>query len=312
MLKVLRVKAKMAVGELKGIPVLGRVLLCGILILIVYSLVLFNETHEYIVFGAVSLLLLYFHQNRKDCVFCKVTLDYPHLFFAVEYFIITLPFSVLSVVYGAYDLSIAYLLIPPVAAVIPQIRIHLFHYSKPFVISNPSLESVSFFRRYHIIFYALYLASLVLSMTSRASMFLVYFMILFYAGTAFSQCESLTVLCLKEKPSESFLKSIIWDEIVFWIKIFLPIFVLYMIFNSETAYLVLLPMVLGPLCIITCVSIKYSGYSPSRHYSGSASQAICLLGYILPLLLPVSVFMTIAHYRMALDNLKQYLDDYYK
>lgn len=310
----LHIKAKISGRMLRDMPIVVLFLLVGFLFFtffFVYKTCTQAPYSRYVLYG-VSILLLSVQQTRKDYHFCRKILRRPYFLFVLEYLLISIPFGITTAWRQQYLLSAAYVALPFVIAIIPQVKPHHFSKSTPFFLPMPSLETASFFRKYRILIWGVLLLSAVLCFTAGFSVVLIYLLVFFYAMTSFKQSESLTLLCLEEQPARQFLNRKIKREIVFWAKLTLPILLAYIPFNLDTIHFVAVPIFLLPMCVSTCISMKYADYSPKKRLDGSVFQVICLMGYIIPMLLPMSLVMTIIYYRAARNNLKQHLDAFYR
>ena len=313
MRQILHLKAKIILRVFKEMPVYGHIILTAIACLLLWAVYKTSDTapYNYVISGVYFLILAMINTSRRDFRLCQKLILHPYRLFVVEYFILSLPFITAALCNSAYKTALIYSIIPFVAAAVPQISIRIRQRTIPILIKMPSLESVSFFRRYRIIIWLFTASALLLCCVTGISVVIVYFLILFYAGSSFSRSESLPVLCLEELPPPKFLHKKITGELILWAKLTLPIFFLYILFNIKTAYYILVPLILGPVAICCSVFIKYAHYSPKGDANtGSIFTAICMMGFILPPLLPFSLIMILKYRNNAIDNLSQYLDAY--
>ena len=169
---------------------------------------------------------------------------------------------------------------------------------------------MSFFRKAGLFVCCVLVLAAALCFAPAVSVVLVYLLVLFSSGAIYSQCESLTLLCLDGLPARQFLCRKIWRQIRFWAVPVLPVLALYAVFNWETAYYALVPVVLCPLQITASVCAKYRSYVPNQPFGGTTMQAIGMLGFIVPFLLPVSLILTAVYYSDAVRHLKTFLYAY--
>lgn len=285
-----------------------------IIIAIFYLFARICDLHplNYYVLGGMAAVLVTIHHTRRDYHFCEMALIWPFILFAVEYSLVTLPYAIISFVGHQYLIALLYMMLPMIVAIIPRKRFQSDRIAWPLLISMPSLEATSFFRKYRLLIWAMLLFAFVMCFVSAISVIVLFFIIIFFASVSFSQAESLTLLCIEELPARLFLNRKIKRELIFWAKLSLPVCLLYSAFNVDTAYFVLIPILLGPLYIIFCISAKYKMYQPNSKIDGTVTQAICMLGYVIPLFLPVSIIMTFVYYSQAIDRLNTFLDAYNK
>jgi len=310
--RLFRLKVTLWFRVLKGETLFSLLFLAALLSAAVLLFLKFCGTspYNYCFLGAVAASLFAIHETRRDYHFCEMMLDHPYLLFSLEYLLICIPFIAISALKGQYVHGVLYAVLPFVTAVSPQFVSRFSPSRKLFFIPMPSLETTSFFRKYGAVVWIMLSASLALSFVPAVSVLILYVSIIIYACSTFQQAESLTLLCFDELPAKPFLKRKIKRELVFWAKLSLPVCALYCIFNVETAYYVLVPIILGSLYVVFCICSKYSQYKPDGKIEGSVSQAIGFLGYIIPVLLPLSLIMTFVFYFQAIDNLNNYLDAY--
>lgn len=312
MRRILDLKAKILFSALKEMPVAAIIIFAGIVGALFWGIYKVSNTapYNYYIAGAYFLILMSIHSTRKDYHLCRQIVAHPYIHVCMEYMILSIPFISISIIAHAYPTALIYTAIPFVVAAFPKTNILTRQHSQPFPFKMPSLESVSFFRKYGIIVLPLLALSAILCFATGISVVIVYFLILFYAGTVFAQSESLSVLSLDELPPKQLLRKKCRGDILLWMQLIAPAIILYIPFNLDTAYYVLVPIILGPSAICSSIFIKYSNYSPKKHLFGTISQALCMMGYIIPVLIPLTLIMTLMYRSDAIDNLSQYLDAY--
>lgn len=314
MIRILYLKARILWRALKEMPVYAVIVLAAIACIVLWGI---YETagkapYDYYAAGAVLLILSSIHSARKDYQLCRRIVACPYILSSMEYMILSLPFMAACLFCNAYSTALIYAVFPFAVAAFPQKNIFRRRHAKPLPFKMPSLESVSFFRKYGIIVLPLLALSVMLCFAAGISMVIAYFLILIYAWTAFSQSEPLSVLSLDELPPERLLRRKCFGDIMLWAKLTAPAIALYIPFNLDAAYHVLVPAALGPLAICSGVFIKYSSYSPGRQLFVTKSQTICMIGYVIPVFLPLTLIMTLMYRSYAIDNLSKYLDAYNK
>ena len=310
-LKILSLRARIGFRALRELSVPAVIVLLALVAAAGYVFyeLCDKEPQRFYLLGVLAALLLTFHLRRNDYDFCRKLLAHPFLLFLSEYFLVALAFLVISLVKDPAPFDALYGLLPVAVAAIPRSDSRSRQTAKPFRIPMPDLDTVSFFRRYGVFVWGVLLLALALCFAPWISVLLVYLLVLF-SGSAFSRSESLTLLCLAGLPAKKFLDGIIRRQILFWATLTLPVLAVYAVFHLDTAWQALLPVVLCPLQIVASVSAKYRSYRPSRPVSGPVSQAICMLGFLIPLLLPVTFILTFVYYRDAVRHLKTYLYAY--
>jgi len=99
-------------------------------------------------------------------------------------------------------------------------------------------------------------------------------------------------------------------EFFFWVKLYTLVIIPSIAINPNTALFVLIITCMAFCFVVTCILIKYSHYSPQKHFYGNFLHAFCLTGYVIPILLPISIVMALMYYHSAIDNLNSYLDGF--
>ncbi len=312
LLKILQLKFKILFRILGELTFFGKVVLlalCAAALYAVYELTGLAP-QRFQVAGAAAAILLLVHLNRKDYAFCRRILPHPFRLFVLEYSLGVIPFVVIALLRGQFLLAVLYAVMPPLVAAVPRSARLSRRRALPLPVCFPDLDTVSFFRKAGLFVCCVLLLAAALCFAPAVSVVLVYLLVLFSSGAIYSQCESLTLLCLDGLPARQFLRRKIWRQIRFWAVPVLPVLALYAVFNWDTAYYALIPVALCPLQIVASVCGKYRSYVPNQPFEGTALQAIGMLGFIIPFLLPVSIALTVVYYTDAVRHLKTYLYAY--
>ncbi len=312
LLKILQLKFKILFRILGELTFFGKVVLlalCAAALYAVYELTGLAP-QRFQVAGAAAAILLLVHLNRKDYAFCRRILPHPFRLFALEYSLGLIPFAVIALLRGQFLLAALYAALPPLVAAVPRRARLSRRRALPLPVCFPDLDTVSFFRKAGLFVCCVLVLAAALCFAPAVSVVLVYLLVLFSSGAIYSQCESLTLLCLDGLPARQFLRRKIWRQIRFWAVPVLPVLALYAVFNWETAYYVLIPVALCPLQITASVCAKYRSYAPDRPFGGTTMQAIGMLGFIVPFLLPVALILTAVYYSDAVRHLKTFLYAY--
>lgn len=314
LIQLLLLRTTILFRKTKELPFASTAILLVLLALVFYIFIKICSTSPYDIYAisAFSFILLTIHEGRKDYHFCKIILTHPFELFTIEYILIAVPFFIITIIQKHFVIGVLYIIFPILIACLPQFRYKSARNKRPFRIQLPSLESISFFRKFRIVIWIIYLTALCLCFVRAISIIIVYIVIIFFACTSFSQAESLTLLCINEVPAKIFINQKIKAETLFWWKFFLPVYVLYAFFNIETLFIILIPLLLGPLFIIFCICAKYRQFKPNAPINGTVFQSLGFVGFFIPILLPVSIFLTIVYYSQSIDHLNHYLNAYNK
>lgn len=122
--------------------------------------------------------------------------------------------------------------------------------------------------------------------------------------------EPLQLLLLPREGSSRLLRSKIAQG---WRNYFLaaaPFALAAGVLHPETAWLAALWAPLAALLLLYCVVAKYAHYAPDARKGFTAATRFGLAGFLLPPLLPVSLWLLIRYAVQAESNLDRYLYDY--
>ena len=312
LLKILQLKFKILSRNLGEYVFFGKVLLLALLAAALYAAYVLTglAPHRFVVAGFVAVVLLGLHLRRRDYAFCQRLLPHPFRLFVLEYGLGVAPFAVIALLRGQLLLALLYAALPPLVAAVPRRGVISRQRAIPLPLRFPDLDTVSYFRKAGLFVCCVLALAAGLCFAPAVSVVLVYLLVLFSSGAIYSQGESLTLLCLDGLPARQFLRRKIWRQIRFWAVPVLPVLALYAVFNWDTAYYALIPVALCPLQIVASVCGKYRSYAPNQPFEGTALQAIGMLGFIIPFLLPVSIALTVVYYTDAVRHLKTYLYAY--
>ena len=229
LLKILQLKFKILFRILGELTFFGKVVLlalCAAALYAVYELTGLAP-QRFQVAGAAAAILLLVHLNRKDYAFCRRILPHPFRLFALEYSLGLIPFAVIALLRGQFLLAALYAALPPLVAAVPRSARLPRRQALPLPVCFPDLDTVSFFRKAGLFVCCVLVLAAALCFAPAVSVVLVYLLVLFSSGAIYSQCESLTLLCLDGLPARQFLCRKIWRQIRFWAVPVLPVLALY-------------------------------------------------------------------------------------
>lgn len=314
MKSILTLQVNRFLRTIKTMPVLANLFLFLTLIGIVALLYSqFKITpNRYYIWGVFTVLLFSFHGRRKDINFCHLILPDPRRLFITEYLLLFSPLVLLSLITQTYLLAALYVISPVSIALIPRRRRTNFVASVPEKLSNGELEIISFLRRRFLLVSILIMASLVFCHVPFFSLFILLLLVL-TIGNAYQENEPLNMLFLPERSAKKYIWMKVGAGYVLYLKLSIPTLVLYSVFNFDTAYFIVIPLLAGLVGIMLSVFVKYSLYRP--HNGGIViplTASIGMVGIVVPLLMPIPLLMAWKYYYSAIDNLKNYLHVYDK
>lgn len=258
----------------------------------------------------LSALCLAIQFNRKDKAFIYKQLDKPHLQLFLEYLVLTLPFSITSIVSKNW---FCFPLLLAILACIPFLKFQSKHRAVfknlSSVIPASYYEWISGLRKQYIPFISFYLLAVAFSWVRIFPLFLLWFLTIMISSF-FLENEPVHIVRAGNKTAREFLSGKIKTNIKYILILYsLPV-IINAIFVQEFLIITLLfiPAQLALVSFATC--LKYSSYKPNTNLLGNniAFSIIAMLS-ALPYFLPVLVIFAIVYFFKAEKNLKMYLHD---
>ncbi|MGB4844925.1 MAG: hypothetical protein WBP16_10700 [Ferruginibacter sp.] len=293
---------------------LGLYLVIFIAIALLFSYLAFNQyknsDQAWWLVVLLSAVCLAIHYSRKDKPFIYKHLDKPSLLIFSEYALLTLPFSIPSI------LTKNWFCFPLLLLILFVISFLKFHFKRKAVFKNLSaiipasnFEWISGIRKQYISFISIYLVALGFSWVRILPLFLLWFLTIMIASF-FLENEPIHILREGNKTARRLLSDKLKINIRYILILYsLPIIV-NAIFVQEFLLITLLfiPMQIALLCF--AIGLKYATYKPQTNQLGNnvAFSIIAILS-AMPYFLPIPVILSIAYFYKAEKNLKPYLHD---
>jgi hypothetical protein len=259
---------------------------------------------------ALSVLCLSIHFSRKDKGFVYKHLDNPHLQIFFEYVLLTLPFSILSIVtksWYCYPLLLCILFCIPIIKF--EFRQKTSFKKLSHIISATNFEWLSGFRKQYISFICLYILAISFCWLKILPLFLLWYLTIIILSF-YSECESIQVLREGNKVQRQFLIDKLKACFIYVLILYTPIIIINTFFNPDFLIINILfiPIQISLLAFAIC--FKYSSYTANKIKIGnSLPLSIVALCSALPHFLPIPTILFLIYFYKAEDNLKQYLHD---
>jgi len=308
---LLYIRSKQIKREADG---LGLYLIIFIAIALILSYLAFsqykNSGHGWYLIVLMSALCLSIHYSRKDKQFIYKQLHKPYLQIFSEYALLTLPFSISSII------TKNWFLFPLLLLILFCISFLKFQFKRKAVLTNLSsiipasnFEWISGIRKQYISFICIYLVALAFSWVRILPLFLLWFLTIMVASF-FLENEPIHILREGNKSARKFLSDKLKTNIRYILILYsLPILI-NAIFVQEFLLITLLfvPMQISLLCF--AISLKYCTYKPQTNQLGNnvAFSVVAMLS-ALPYFLPIPFILAIVYFYKAQKNLKPYLHD---
>jgi hypothetical protein len=308
---LLYIRTKQLKREADG---LGLYLIIFIAIAAVISLVTYfqykNNQQAWYVVIILSMICLAIQYTRKDKQFIYKQLDKPHLQISLEYLILTLPFSITSLItknWFCFPLLLLALTCIPFIKFQFKYKAVLKHLSLLIPASN--FEWISGIRKQYVTFMGLYLIALAFCWVRILPLFLLWLLTIIISSF-YLENEPVHILREGNKTVRKFLL----DKIKVNIKYLLILYSLPVIINAifvrEFLIIILLFIPVQVALVCFAVTLKYSTYKPQTNLLGNnvAFSIVAMLS-VMPYFLPIPAILAIVYFYRAENNLKTYLHD---
>lgn len=307
-LKLVRFLCDLA--ELKSSPIayliMGCFLIAAYFLLKILFVQLNREPNVYWVLIFYAFLLFRLHAGRKDRRFIRLLTRRPATVFASEYLLLSAPLILMLLLSDYSRLAVVPAMVSVFAGIIPL---------------NPAPRRTLLTSLHTVLRSYEWIGGI------RSNLFLVAALLLFAIGTCFvpvlplfvllvfaivcttfyQENEPVELLCLGELPPGRFLAHKLGTAFRNYYTVCLPVLLLYLLFNTDTWWMVLPFVFLSACALVFCITLKYARYVPNTQRYDSLTAGIGLAGTVVPVLLPVTLFLCIHYYSLAIDNLDNYL-----
>jgi len=258
----------------------------------------------------LSGICLAIQYNRKDKAFIYKQLEKPHLQLFLEYLVLTLPFSITSIVSKNW---FCFPLLLLALACIPFLKFQFKHRAVfknlSSLIPASNYEWISGLRKQYIPFISLFLFAVAFSWVRIFPLFLLWF-ITIMMSSFFLENEPVHILRAGNKTARKFLSDKIKINIQYILILYsLPV-IINAIFVQEFLIITLLFIPVQLALVSFAICLKYSSYKPNTNLLGNniAFSIIAMLSAV-PYFLPVAAIFAIVYFFKAEKNLKKYLHD---
>lgn len=292
-----------------GLYLLVFIAIAAILSFITYSQFKTNLNAWYIVV-LLSIICLGIQYSRKDKEFIYKQLDKPYLQLFSEYLILTLPFSITSLITKSWYCFPLLLL---VLICIPFLKFQFKHQASfkklSSVIPASNYEWISGIRKQYIPVICLYLVAVAFCWVRILPLALLWFLTILISSF-YLENEPVHILRAGNKTAGKFLSDKIKINIKYILILYsLPV-IINVIFVREFLVITLLfiPVQIALICF--AISLKYCTYKPNTNLLGNnVTFSIIAILSAMPYFLPVTLLLAIVYFYKAEKNLKFYLHD---
>lgn len=308
---LLFLRKRQIIYEIKQLGFYSVVIL-GVALFLIYSSFKIYQDYSYALFTTFSLVFICIsiQSVRRDKAFIYLHSDNYHFSIYTEYFLFTLPFTVMCLLtkqwYCFLILQLFLYFIPYIKFTIKQKS--LFKNISE-IIPVSDYEWISGFRRSFISIIPVYMLAVGFSWLKILPLFLLWILTLIIISF-YNECEPLIILRERDLAAESLLNKKIFTHVSILTVLFLPVLIVNIIFNINFLTLNIFFILSQAALLAFAICYKYSNYKPNQflYFNNYIVILVSMCGLI-PVLLPLPVIMGIRYYFKAKNNLNKYLND---
>ena len=273
-----------------------------------YSYKIYNDSLTAFT-GTFTLAFLCFsiQSVRNDKGFIYLHSESYHFSLYTEYFLLTLPFTVLCLFTTQWY---CFLLLQAILFLVPYnkftIRQRTFFKNISALIPSSNFEWISGFRKSFALIIPVYLLALGFCWLKIVPLFLLFFLTMLIISF-YNECESLLILHAGNDALKNFLFKKLLSHSVYLIILYLPVLIINAIFNKNFLILNFLFLLSQISVLLFAICFKYCNYEPNKLQFGNNIIVMLVSACAaVPVLLPVPVAVAAKYYFRAKENLKQY------
>lgn len=286
---------------------LGMITFCGLALIELCKELLYASG----VVAVFASYLLFFHSVRKDLRFIALVEERPWKIVAAEYLMMSLPLIVILLFSESWFLAPVILPVIVLISFTKQRKQRNNTYTIfSRIIPSGCFEWISGFRRFGVWITIFYLSAIVALAIPYLS-FLFLFIFTSLISGFYCDCEPEQLLGIKELPARPFLHYKLKSGVGLYLIMVLPVLIAYMVLHPGSWFLAPAFGIFASLNIILFIVSKYAVYVPGEQIrSGQVILALSLLGFFIPVFIPVTIAFCIRNYIRSLSGLSNYLYAY--
>ena len=264
-----------------------------------------------IILGGYALLILLIHIKRKDKIFLNIYAKRTQSIFFVEYLLFSFPLIIPLIYYGLWIyLSFFILCLFLISFLNIEIKKSSINSIFQRVIPDSIFEWKAGIRKYLIPFVVIWFVGFLTSFFV-ASVPIVIVILGIMILNFYELNEPLQILLADELNAKRFLIKKIKNHLLLFSILIMPLALLFVIFNHEYYYILLIEYVIFSVLISYTILLKYAFYQPN--IKSGAMQIFTTIGVIslfIPVFIPLILILSIKFLFQASNNLKFYLYDF--
>lgn len=284
----------------------------GLLVFLVYTSYFAYQKTPYAFYLTTGLFTyaLLFQIYRKDKLFIYHHIHHPHWQIYSEYFALTFPFaipSLLTMHWYWFPILLASLSVIPFLKFSFKQKTYFKNISS--IIPASNFEWISGFRKFFIYLIPLYILAVGYSWV-RIVPFVILWFITSTITSFYFECEPLHILKERNLSASQFLKRKLFQNSKYLLLLAVPILTVNTMLNVDDWLINLLLILVQLILLCFAVCFKYSCYQPTSELRGNnIITSLVSLCALIPYLLPVPLIMLLIYYPKAKQNLTNYLND---
>lgn len=289
----------------------GAIFLPFVLLFLVFiSYQTYQQQRDSIYITALlAIICVSLHGYRKDKHFVFTQLENPRFEMFIEYFFLTLPFSITSLFTSNWHF---FFFLQLVIICIVQLRFGISTKTRlkklSVIIPSTAFEWISGVRKSYYFLIPVYLMAL--SFSWMKILPLVALWILAVSISAFyNECESLMILREGGNDPKKFLNNKLFKHSRYFVLLWIPVLLVNTLVNPDQWSINIIFLIVQVAFLVFCICMKYASYKPDEdRIANSVVISLVGLGSVIPYLLPIPVMMAAVYYRKALNNLEDYIE----
>jgi hypothetical protein len=261
----------------------------------------------WVIFGVLALMLGSLHFNRKDKHFLKVIKNQCFTLFSFEYLMASLPFLIYFFIENAwFQIFSTFILV----SILPFLGWTFIYENSTAWLRFPKFMTKDFewmigIRKNIGYIIPIYILAIVLGYLTVSILAALLLLAIITTTFYLEPGEPRNYLHLYADSPSELMRQKSTRAVRFYLLFTIPLSIVFLIFNIEYWYLLIITLAIGSVVQLTSVTLKYVTFTPKE----SNQRNAILLGFLLicwltPFLQPVPLLMTITYYRKAVNRLK--------
>jgi hypothetical protein len=261
----------------------------------------------WVIFGVLALMLGSLHFNRKDKHFLKVIKNQRFTLFSFEYLMASLPFLIYFFIENAwFQIFSTFILV----SILPFLGWTFIYENSTAWLRFPKFMTKDFewmigTRKNIGYIIPIYILAIVLGYLTVSILAALLLLAIITTTFYLEPGEPRNYLHLYADSPSELMRQKSTRAVRFYLLFTIPLSIVFLIFNIEYWYLLIITLAIGSVVQLTSVTLKYVTFTPKESNQRNAILlGFLLICWLIPFLQPVPLLMTITYYRKAVNRLK--------